>query len=93
VATDQHEEYPRSIRDYCINAIQVFDRFHLMKAFEEAVNDTRKILYKMLPQTEVKRHAKGKFRIVFLKADRKRTDEGKSGLLQAQNLTAMRTSQ
>ena len=75
VATDQHDDYACSIRDHCINAIQVFDRFHLMKAFEEAVNDTRKTLYKMLPQSSVKKLAKGKYRFVFLKAENKRTDE------------------
>jgi transposase len=75
VATDQHEDYACSIREHCLNAIQVFDRFHLMKAFEEAVNDTRKILYKMLPQSAVKKLAKGKYRFVFLKAERKRTEE------------------
>jgi transposase len=75
VATDQHEEYSRSIREYCPNAVQVFDRFHLMRIFEEAVNDARKRLYKMLPQNDVRKLAKGKYRFVFLKAASKRTPE------------------
>jgi transposase len=78
IATDQHEEYSKSIKAHCLNAIQVFDRFHLMKAFEEAVNDTRKVLYKMLPQSAVRELAKGKYRFVFLKADSKRTEEEKT---------------
>lgn len=73
VATDQHEDYARSIAEFCPNAIHVLDRFHLVKAFEEAVNDTRKRLYKMLPQTEVRELARPKFRFVFLKAADKRS--------------------
>lgn len=75
VATDQHEDYASSIRQHCVNAIHVLDRFHLVKNFEEAVNDTRKRLYKMLPQKEVKELARPKFRFVFLKAADKRTPQ------------------
>lgn len=78
IATDQHEEYTRAINTHCLNAIQVFDRFHLVKAFEEAVNDTRKVLYKMLPQPQVKKLARPKYRFIFLKADSKRSPEEKS---------------
>ena len=77
VATDQHEEYTRSIKDNCANAVQVFDRFHLMRIFEEAINDARKRLYKMLPQPEVRKLAKGKYRFVFLKAASRRSPEEK----------------
>jgi transposase len=75
VATDQHDDYARSILEYCPNAIHVLDRFHLVKAFEEAVNETRKRLYKMLPQKEVRELARSKFRFVFLKAAHKRTPQ------------------
>ena len=75
VATDQHDEYSRAIRDNCPNAVQVFDRFHLMRVFEEAINDARKRLYKMLPQTEVRNLAKGKYRFIFQKAAARRTPE------------------
>ena len=78
VATDQHDDYAKSIQEHCLNAIQVLDRFHLVKSFEEAVNDTRKRLYKMLPQKEVRELARPKFRFVFLKAADKRTPEERS---------------
>ncbi len=78
IATDQHDEYTRSIAEYCPNAIQIFDRFHLMRIFEEAVNNARKRLYKMCPQTSTRKYAAGKFRFIFLKADSRRTDEEKS---------------
>lgn len=75
VATDQHDDYARSILEHCPNAIHILDRFHLVKAFEEAVNETRKRLYKMLPQKEVRELARPKFRFVFLKAAGRRTPE------------------
>jgi len=78
VATDQHDEYSRSIKDHCPNAMQVFDRFHLVRVFENAVNEARKRLYKMLPQSEVSRLAKSKYKYIFLKADARRTDKEKS---------------
>lgn len=77
VATDEHGDYGASVRDFCPNATHVLDRFHLMKNFEEAVNDTRKRLYKMLPQKETKDLARGKFRFIFLKADKNRTETEK----------------
>ncbi len=73
VATDQFDGYGQSIREYCTNAVQVFDRFHLVKNFEEAVNASRNRLYKMLPQAPVRDLARPKFRFVFLKAASKRT--------------------
>jgi len=78
VATDEHGDYAASVREFCPNATHVLDRFHLVKNFEEAVNDTRKRLYKMLPQPNVKELARGKFRFVFLKADKKRNEKEKS---------------
>ena len=45
VATDQHDDYAASVRDHCKNATLVWDLFHLMRNFEEAVNDTRKVLH------------------------------------------------
>lgn len=78
VATDQHDDYSRSIAENCPEAVQVFDRFHLMKAFEEAVNETRKRLYKMLPQKEVREWARPKYRFIFLKAAANRSESEKS---------------
>lgn len=76
VATDEHEGYARSIKEHCPNATHVLDRFHLMKNFEEAINETRKRLYKMLPQKETKDLARPKYRFIFLKkADRRSAEE------------------
>lgn len=75
VATDQHNDYAKSILEHCPNAIHVLDRFHLVKSFEDAVNETRKRLYKILPQKEVRDQARPKYRFVFLKAAGKRSPE------------------
>lgn len=74
VATDQHEDYAQSIKQYCPNASHVLDRFHLMKNFEEAINETRKLLFKMLPQKEVRQLARPKFKYIFLKKADRRSD-------------------
>ncbi len=78
VASDEHDDYRRSIEKYCKKATHVLDRFHLVKNFEEAVNDTRKRLLKMLPQPEVKKLAAGRFRFIFLKSEGRRTDKERS---------------
>lgn len=74
VATDQHEDYAASVRQYCPNATLVWDRFHLMRIFEEAVNDTRKILHaECAEDPELQRLTRGKFRYLFLKKANRRT--------------------
>lgn len=42
VATDQHEGYGASVREYCKNASLVWDRFHLVQRFTELINEERK---------------------------------------------------
>lgn len=79
VASDQHEDYAKSVRTYCPNATLVWDRFHIMKNFEEALNDQRKHLHEQLGSgTELKRLTRGKFRFLFLKKDRSRTLDEKN---------------
>jgi transposase len=78
VATDQHEDYAASVRQYCPNATLVWDRFHLMRIFEEAVNETRIVLHAELdPGSDLQRLTRGKFRFLFLKKAHRRTFEEK----------------
>lgn len=42
VTTDQHKGYAESVRQYCPNADIVWDRFHLVQSFNEALNEERK---------------------------------------------------
>lgn len=76
VATDLHEGYGASVREHCPQATQVWDRFHIMQIFDEAVNETRKGLHEEASRgSEQKRLSRGKFRFMFLKKASKRTKE------------------
>lgn len=78
VAADQHEAYAASTRQYCPNATLVWDRFHIMKLFEEAVNETRKDLHSLLDaRSEGSRLSRGQYRFLFLKKASRRTKEEK----------------
>lgn len=73
-AIDQHDGYAASVREHCPKATVVWDRFHVMKIFEEAVNDTRKQLHEeQSAGTEMKRLTLGRYRFVFLKRATRRT--------------------
>jgi transposase len=72
IASDQHPGYRQSIKEYCPRARHVFDKFHLMRHFEDAVNDSRKFIAKLLRPNDRKLSA-GKFRFIFLKRASQRT--------------------
>jgi len=42
VATDQHRGYGASVEEHCPNATIVWDRFHLVQQFNEALNQDRR---------------------------------------------------
>lgn len=71
VATDQHDGYSKSVAQYCPNAVVVLDRFHLVKNFNEALNEDRKDeLAKIDPEGTLGQQMgdlmNGKYRYVFL---------------------------
>lgn len=71
VATDQHGGYSSSVYEYCKNAVVVLDRFHLVQAFNEALNDDRKLEAQRIdPEGQMGDLINGKYRYLFLtKAD------------------------
>lgn len=74
VCTDQHEDYSASVKDYCKNAAIVFDRFHLVQNFNEALNNERKDeLENIDPEGSMQDLMNGKYRFVFLRKSRNRT--------------------
>ncbi len=76
VATDQHEGYGASIREYCPNAKQVWDRFHLVQNFNEALNEDRKDeLESSMPKCYSESYLKGKFRFIYLTKAKDRTQK------------------
>lgn len=78
VATDQHPGYRKSIRDFCPYARHVLDKFHLMRHFEDAVNESRKFIAKTICSKDSKTLASGKFRFLFLKRASIRSQKEKS---------------
>jgi len=78
VAQDQHEDYVKATKMHCPNATIVWDRFHIMQNFEEAVNDQRKQLHEEQAKgSELSRLTRGKFRFLYLKKANRRTEEEK----------------
>ena len=76
VATDQHEGYGASIREYCPQATHVWDRFHLTQKFNEALNEDRKEELDVIdPKGEMGDKMNGKYRFLFLKKSSQRTQE------------------
>ena len=74
VAMDQHDPYRASVRDNCKNADVVWDRFHLVQSFENALNEERKDLHSEAPKgSDLKYSACGTFRFLFLKKAKDRT--------------------
>lgn len=67
VATDQHEGYSASVAQYCPQAKVVWDRFHLVQKFNEALNEERKLeLESIDPEGKMGDLMNGKYRYVFL---------------------------
>jgi transposase len=67
VATDQHDAYAASVAEHCPNACVVWDRFHLVQKFNEALNEERKIeLTRIDPEGDMGDLMNGKYRYVYL---------------------------
>jgi transposase len=76
VASDLYDGFGAAMREHCKNATLVWDRFHVMQIFEEAVNETRKDLHGDQPQgSELSRLTRGKYRFMFVKKAARRTEE------------------
>lgn len=74
VSIDQHDGYAASIKQYCPKAKIVWDKFHILKSFEEAVNEVRKSLhYWLSSKDEVVKLTQPKYRFLFLKRASHRT--------------------
>lgn len=86
VAADQHEAYAASAKEYCPNAVLVWDRFHIMQNFEVAVNEVRKDLCDESAHADIKQKARGKYKYLFLKKASRRTEDEKAHLEEVMQL-------
>lgn len=75
VAMDQHDSYKKSVEDHCPTATVIWDRFHVMQIFNNAVDDDRRWLHQYMCHGEDKRLTRGKFKRLFVKKSSKRTRE------------------
>ena len=74
VATDQHDAYTASVMQYCPNAKVVWDRYHLVQKFNEALNEERKAeLENIDPEGAMGDLMNGKYRYVYLTKASKRS--------------------
>lgn len=74
VAIDQHDAYKKSVQEYCPNATVVWDRFHLMKTFNEALNEERKTLHDSFPKgSDIKELTRPKYKYIFLRKPSRRS--------------------
>lgn len=81
IAMDQHEDYRAAATEHCAKATIVWDKFHLLRNFEDAVNETRKTLHEEQPSgSEMKRLTRGQYRFSFVKKANRRTEEEKRHL-------------
>jgi transposase len=77
-AIDQHDAYKASIEEHCPNAVVVWDRFHLVSNFEDAVNETRKDLHANFSNKDpLFQLTRGKYRTLFQKRAERRSKEEK----------------
>lgn len=88
VATDQHEGYNLSVKQYCPQAKVVWDKFHLLQNFNEALNDERKVEFQKAKDDghDVMALIRGKFRFLFLKQHRERNKEERDHLREVMSL-------
>lgn len=79
VTCDQHRGYAESVAQYCPEADLVWDRFHLVQSFNEALNEERKKEWDRYGDPSLKEDdlLAGKYRYVYLtKAkNRNKTDQ------------------
>lgn len=59
VASDMSRPYTKAIRENIPNAVHVFDRFHIVKMFNEVINNVRRSLYHKIKDKDEKSLLKG----------------------------------
>ena len=77
VTCDQHRGYGESVAEHCPNADLVWDRFHLVQSFNEALNEERKSEWDKYGDPEKDDDLlSGKYRYIFLtKAKNRSADD------------------
>lgn len=66
-ATDLHDAFHNAVKKHCPQAKIILDRFHLMKLFNEAMNDFRKRQVQLTTDEDEKRLLRGQHKWILLK--------------------------
>lgn len=85
VATDQHRGYGESVKEHCKNAKVVWDKFHLVQSFNEALNEERKGEFEKakVDKDDLMELIRGKYKYLFTKKNSKRSRKEKEHLVEA----------
>jgi len=85
VATDQHDGYGKSVREHCSKAKLVWDKFHLIQSFNEALNEERKLEFERArgEKKEYMKWVRGRYRFLFIMRDSKRKKKEREHLVEA----------
>ena len=77
VTCDQHKGYAQSVEQYCPQADLVWDRFHLVQSFNEALNEERKKEWNKYGDPAMKEDdlLAGKYRYIYLTKAENRNKE------------------
>lgn len=83
VATDQHEGYNASVKQFCKYAKVVWDKFHLIQSFNEALNEERKDEFAKAKEAgdDVMELVRGKYKYLFTSKNEKRNKKDKEHLV------------
>lgn len=86
VAMDQFEGYRVSTEEFCPQATIVLDRFHIIKRFEEVLNDTRKYLHDLLASDDpLRKKTRASKKFNFMKKAERRTQSEKRDIEEVMN--------
>lgn len=66
VTCDQHKGYAESVRQYCPEAALVWDRFHLVQNFNEALNEERKKQWDKTKNSTDHGYLRGKYKYLYV---------------------------
>ncbi len=65
VTCDQHKGYAESVHQYCAHADLVWDRFHLVQSFNEALNEERKKIWSKTKDQSDHGYLRGKYKYLY----------------------------
>lgn len=74
VTCDQHRGYGESVAEYCPGADLVWDKFHLVQNFNEALNEERKLEWDKYGDPEGDDLMAGKYRYIYLTKSKNRSE-------------------